>query len=116
MSKSRVFIPQEPMKRDDCGAMVPTYDLSPALEYGDLHVLLPYGPVMLSTKPMIAHMRTQLDDFCDEDYIMAVGDPSAIIAAGMVASQVNKGKVKLLRYDRQQKRYLEVQFDLFNSI
>ena len=112
-----VFIPQEPKRKDDgTGAMVPLYDLTPALKFGTLKVLLPHGPVMLSTKPMVDHMRTEMDEFCDEDYILAVGDPAAIISAGMVASQANKGRVKLLWYDRQQRAYIPLQFDLFNTV
>ena len=115
MKMSKVFIPQEPLRKTDSGAMVPLYDLSPALEYGALEVLLPSGPVMLSTKPMVDFMKTKMDGFSDDDYVLAVGDPVAILAAGMVASHANNGRVKILRYDRQHRAYTVVPINIFNN-
>jgi hypothetical protein len=48
----------------------------------------------------------------DEDYLLMVGDPAAIAAAGAVACMMNNGRMKLLKWDRQEMRYYVVEFDL----
>ncbi len=103
---SRVFIPQEPRARDKVsGEWKPLYDLSPAIRFGTLEVLLPHGPILLSTEPTIACLKDRLKDYTDDDYIMCIGDPAAIAAAVLVAGKITGGKVSLLKYSREEKQY-----------
>ena len=48
----------------------------------------------------------------DDDYLLMVGDPAAIAAAGAVACMLNNGRMKLLKWDRQEMRYYVVEYDL----
>jgi hypothetical protein len=41
-----------------------------------------------------------------------VGDPAAIAVAGAVATMLNNGRMKVLKWDRQEMRYYVVEFDL----
>lgn len=93
---------------------IPSYDLAPAERYGDIIMLTdPEAYYLMFDMPaMFELFRTRLKSFTDIDYIVAIGDPAAIAAATMVASQVNKGRVKLLRWDRKLKEYAEIQLDL----
>ncbi len=101
-----IYVPQEPTKRDPIsGQRSPLYDLSPALKFGSLKVLLPHGIMLLNTTPIVETLKRDMADFCDEDYVMCIGDPSAIAAAVMVASSINEGRVKLLKYSREEKLY-----------
>ncbi len=111
--RNKCYIIQEPMKRDrDSGTMIPVMDFRKVLEYGDPIVCLPTGRVSLSPGPMIDNLRDKLKDFTDNDYIVSVGDPTAIFAAAMVASDINNGRVKALKWDKDAKQYIVVQIDI----
>ena len=109
---SRVFVVQEPTRRV-AGETVPSMDLAPAAAFGDLVFCLPNGPVMLSPAPVEDRLREVLKDFNDDDYLLPVGDPGAISVASAIASEFNRGKFKILRWDRRGSRYLKVEYDIF---
>jgi len=90
-------------------------NLSPALHYGEVKILLPPGQVVFSPGPSIARLRKALKNFSDDDYLLCVGDPVAIAMASMVAAENNVGKVKFLKWDRQEKKYLPIAVNLHNK-
>ena len=111
----RVFAPQQPMRYDrDMGAMVPSMDLSPAAEYGELVVMLHLigKDALLMSVPVVRRIREVLRDFSDEDYLLAVGDPGAIAVAGAVAAEMNRGRFRILKWDGRNHRYLDVLYDV----
>jgi hypothetical protein len=108
---AKVFITQEKGRKID-GQWVREFDLTPALKYGEIEVLLPPGQSLFGTVPVVRALKEKLKNFTDEDYLLPVGDPSVMIAAGMVASHINHGKVKILKWDRIMGEYIAVQFDL----
>lgn len=111
--RNKCFILQEPMKRDhSSGQMVPLMDFRKVLEYGEPVVCLPTGRVSLSPGPMIDALREKLRNFSDDDYIVSVGDPTAIFAAAMIASELNCGRVKALKWDKEMRQYIVVQLDI----
>jgi hypothetical protein len=86
----------------------PGKNVLPAGEYGELKVLLPPGQVVLSPGPTLARLRKNLNAFSDNDYLLMIGDPVAIALAAMVASDINGGRVKMLKWDRRENRYFPV--------
>lgn len=106
-----VYVPQETMRRTGQG-LTPLYDLSPARAYGKLCVLVPAGPVSLDMAYVMGVMQEKLDVFSDADHILATGDPAVISAAVMIAAARNKGRVKLLRWDKRVSLYMALQLDL----
>jgi hypothetical protein len=113
MSRVKVYIIQEPTKRDHAtGATIPIMDFRKVVAYGDPVVCLPSGRVSLAPAPTVDALREKLRHFTDNDYIVSVGDPSAIFAAAMVASDVNNGRCKLLKWDKEAKQYISVQMDI----
>ena len=63
---SRVFAPQQPMRYNrDQGGMVPSMDLTPAMEYGDLIIMIPYvgADALLLTVPVVRKIREAMRDF-----------------------------------------------------
>ncbi len=95
---------------------VPGRNILGAKEYGELEVLLPPGMnIVLSSTPTIRRLEKKLQNFCDEDYLLLIGDPAAIGIACCVASNNNIGKMKLLKWDRERKEYYPVQIDLFKK-
>lgn len=87
-------------------------NLLPAAEYGELEVLLPAGQITLSPGPSVYRLRKKLTHFCDDDYLLLIGDPIAIALAAMVASAMNGGKVNFLKWDKQERKYFPVKSDL----
>ena len=95
---------------------VPGRNILGAKEYGELEVLLPPGMnIVLISTPTIRRLEKKLQNFCDEDYLLLIGDPAAIGIACCVASNNNIGKMKLLKWDRERKEYYPVQIDLFKK-
>jgi|TARA_R110000744_G_scaffold62471_7_gene128968 hypothetical protein len=103
MTKAKVYVVQEN----------PNYSVLNAGQYGELEVLLPYGSqIVLSVAPTLHLIRKKLRNYCDEDYIVAIGDPTAIAIACMVAGEVNRGLVNMLKWDKREKMYYPIQIDL----
>ena len=108
-----VYIPQEPRKRDaKTGQWIQAFDLSPAKEFGELKVLLPHGSLPIDTEPMIKNIKDGLKDFSSDDYLLAIGNPTAMVLAGIVASQNNNGSIKMLYWDSKIKNYIKVDFNM----
>lgn len=108
-----VYVVQEPMKRDArTGEMIPSWDMTPAREYGDIEVMFPSGRVALSTQPMVQRARHLLRNFSDNDHVLLAGDPVLIGIVAAIASDFNRGRVKFLKWDRHTTSYLMVNVQL----
>ena len=103
---AKVYIVQENPKRNVLGAA----------KFGELEVILPpREQIVFATAPTVRLMRKKLENYCDDDYLIAMGDPVAIAIASMVASEINQGKVNILKYDREQLCYYPVRIDMYNK-
>jgi hypothetical protein len=91
---------------------VPGRNVIAARQYGELCLLLPEGDVVLSPGPTTRKLQRALKDFGDQDYLLLMGDPVAIGLACAVASDINQGRFKLLKWDRQQHVYYPVDVNL----
>lgn len=88
-------------------------DISDASEFGPLDILLPaLEQATLSVQPTIRRMLRKLSKFNDNDYLLLAGDPAAIAIAGALAAQFNRGRFKLLKWDRITSQYLPLNVDL----
>jgi hypothetical protein len=100
---SKVYVVQE----------MPTHNISPALKYGEIEVLLPSNTqIAFSTAPSIRRMRNKLRDFKDSDYLLLTGDPVAIGLACAIASFNNGGRYTALKWDRRDNMYIPVKIDV----
>ena len=80
---------------------------------GDLKVLLPDNKqIVLSSGPLTHKLKKELSTFCDDDYLLLIGDPAIIALAGAIASEMNRGKFKVLKWDRDEKKYYDLEIDL----
>tara|TARA_R100001443_G_scaffold487_6_gene2028 strand:- start:7811 stop:8146 length:336 start_codon:yes stop_codon:yes gene_type:complete len=108
-----VYLPQEPMKRDSkTGQWKQAFDLEPAKKFGDLKVLLPHGSLPIDTEPLISSLKISLKDFTSEDFLLAIGNPTAMVIAGIIASERVNGKIKMLYWDNKIKDYMSVEFSI----
>lgn len=102
-----VYVVQEPVRRDEAtGDLVPLFDISPAMEYGDIEFLLPPGNIMLSPQPMVNTLNTKLSKYTDNDFLLTTGDPAAIGVACAVAARHNRGRIQMLKWSSKVKRYM----------
>lgn len=98
-----VYVVQEVSGRDIVGAM----------KYGELQALLPPGnQVVLSSQPVVRSLIRSLKNFSDDDYLLCMGDPTAIGIATAVAARYNRGRIKFLKWDKREHTYYPVQVDV----
>ena len=84
-----------------------------AEEYGEIVTLFGSGSqIMFSPQPAIRKLKRKLKDFNDNDHLLMMGDPAAMGIACCVAAEMNRGKFKILKWDKMQKRYYSVQVNL----
>lgn len=115
---SRVFVVQRPSYYDkDRKGWVNKYDLTPALEYGELTFLLRPGNIYPSRLPnAMRTIRKGLEEYTIDDYILLIGDPVAIGMTIMIASRMTGGRANLLKYDRAEKKYSDFMVDISDLI
>lgn len=110
---SVVYAPQQPSKFDSQFQIwTPTVDLTPALKFGELRVMLPPSFGALTGAPAVQALKERMTDFAAQDYLLAVGDPMLIAAAAGIAALRTGGKLKMLKWDRFTKDYLAVELQL----
>ena len=94
----------------------PKFNIMGALKYGKLKVLLKENTqIVLSSGPVMYELRKLLKDYNSNDYLLLSGDPSVIGLACAIASDINSGKFKLLKWDRQEKVYYPLEINLYEK-
>ena len=104
------------MKRGPNGDLVSVMNFAKCSEFGDPVVCLPRGQMALSPHPTKEKLREVFRDFTDNDFIVAVGDPTLIFLAGMVICDLNRGRCNMLKYDREVRSYLKVEFNIHQRL
>tara|TARA_R110000803_G_scaffold24702_8_gene59346 strand:- start:349 stop:690 length:342 start_codon:yes stop_codon:yes gene_type:complete len=91
---------------------MPYKDVLSAEEYGDLKsVIEPGYQLVLSPDPITQKIKNVLKDFNDNDYLLLIGDPSIIGLACAVASDINMGRFKVLKWDRKREKYFPIEMN-----
>ena len=86
-----------------------------ASDFGYLVICLPENSqMMFSPAPFIHKMRKNLRDFKKSDYILCTGDPAIIGLSTAIVAEYT-GMFNLLKWDRQEKRYYPLSFNLNRS-
>jgi len=110
---NKVYLVQSTKRRhNETGELVDRFNIEPALRYGQIIELLPGGPVITSTAPMITTLRYKLRNYSDRDYILAIGGPAEIGAAVAIAAAKNGGRVNMLVWDKPTRSYVVVPMDI----
>lgn len=110
--KPRVFVVNEPLKRNGNGEMVRFLDMSAALHHGELVFLLPPGPLAADPAAWLPTLKRELADFAEKDSILPVGDVTAIGAAVALAALAIDEPVAVLQWRRRAGTYQRVLLDL----
>ena len=113
MEKNKVYVIQDvPGTREGR----PKINIIGASQYGTLKVLLPENAqIILSAGPVVFKLRQLLKDYTSEDYLLLTGDPAIIGVACSVVSDITNGKYKLLKWDKQERRYYPIEIDLYQK-
>lgn len=90
------------------------HNISSALAFGNIETILPpNAQIAFSVAPTIRRIKRKLETFCDDDYVLLIGDPTAIGVVCSVAASLNSGRYKCLKWDKFDKRYIPIAVDLF---
>ena len=94
----------------------PKINIVGATQFGQLKVLLPENSqIILSPAYVISTLKQKLKDYKSKDYLLLTGDPAIIGVACSIVSDITNGKYKLLKWDKQERRYYPVEIDLYNN-
>lgn len=84
-----------------------------ARDFGEPVVMLPAEhQITFDARETEQRLRAFLEGFTDDDFLLCVGDPAAIAIAAVLAATANDGRVKLLKWDRQEALYFPVQIEV----
>lgn len=111
---AKVFITQIPHRRDqETKALVPSVNIGPAHEHGDVVIMLPAQTSFYATADLIDNVSNHLQaySFDDGDTLVAMGDPS-VIAAACAYLGARFGRFSVLKWDKQLGKYLKVVIDV----
>jgi hypothetical protein len=104
----KVYAPQVPARFDTgSGLWIPSVDLGAATQFGEIVECLPPGATRLHTAQLVVALKDQMSEYSPEDFVIAVGDPSLIAAASVIAYK-KVGYIQLLKWDRLSRVYIPV--------
>lgn len=94
----------------------PKINIVGATQFGQLKVLLPENSqIILSPAYVVSTLKQKLKEYKPRDYLLLTGDPAIIGVACSIVSDITNGKYKLLKWDKQERRYYPVEIDLYNN-
>jgi len=91
----------------------PKINIMGAAEYGTFKFLLPeLSQIIFSPGPLIFKLRKGLKDYSQKDFLLLTGDPAIIGVACSLVSDMTNGKYKLLKWDKQERKYYPIEINL----
>ena len=113
MKENKVYVIQE-IAGSQAGS--PKINIVGATEYGDLKFLLPeFSQIIFSPGPLVFKLRQGLKNFKQGDYLLLTGDPAIIGVACSIVSDITGGKFKLLKWDKQERKYYPIEINLYEK-
>ena len=116
MSERKVYVIQEiPGSK----AGTPKINIMGAAAYSttnDFNFLLPeFSQMIFSPGPLIFKLRKGLKNYKPEDYLLLTGDPAIIGVACSIVSDITNGKYKVLKWDKQERKYYPIEINLYEK-
>ena len=91
----------------------PKINIMGAAEFGTFKFLLPeLSQIIFSPGPLIFKLREGLKNYKTRDFLLLTGDPAIIGVACSIVSDITNGKYKLLKWDKQERRYYPIVINL----
>lgn len=96
-----IWVPQED----------PRKDISPALAYGDIRVILPPGDFNHSYDLLFQSISQAMREYEHEDCLLLIGDPVLIAMTACAASEAVRPMrtLRLLKWEPRERKYFRVQ-------
>ena len=116
MSERKVYVIQE-IPGSKAGS--PKINIIGASVYstsGKFNFLLPeFSQMIFSPGPLIFKLRKGLKNYTSEDYLLLTGDPAIIGVACSIVSDITNGKYKVLKWDKQERKYYPIEINLYEK-
>ena len=116
MSERKVYVVQE-IPGSQAGT--PKINIMGAASYstsGNFNFLLPeFSQMIFSPGPLIFKLRKGLKNYTPEDYLLLTGDPAIIGVACSIVSDITNGKYKVLKWDKQERKYYPIEINLYEK-
>ena len=116
MSERKVYVIQE-IAGTKAGN--PKINITGASNYsssGKFHFLLSeFSQMIFSPGPLIYKLRQGLKNYTSDDYLLLTGDPAIIGVACSIVSDITGGKFKLLKWDKQERKYYPIEINLYEK-
>ena len=116
MSERKVYVVQE-IPGSQAGT--PKINIMGAAAYfttNDFNTLLPeFSQMIFSPGPLIFKLRKGLRNYTPEDYLLLTGDPAIIGVACSIVSDITNGKYKVLKWDKQERKYYPIEINLYEK-
>jgi hypothetical protein len=116
MSERKVYVIQE-IPGSKAGS--PKINIIGAAVYstsGKFNFLLPeFSQMIFSPGPLIYKLRKGLKNYTPEDYLLLTGDPAIIGVACSIVSDITNGKYKVLKWDKQERKYYPIEINLYEK-
>lgn len=107
---NKVFVVQMPHYWDNRHEkFLPKFNIKTAEVFGQIQYLLSPKAAPFNPESIILELQEKLKDFCDEDYILMIGNPALIAFAGAIAAARNEGRVRLLQWSGREGGYIPIQ-------
>ena len=91
----------------------PKINILGAAQFGTFKFLLPeLSQIIFSPGPLIFKLRKGLKDYRVNDFLLLTGDPAIIGVACSIVSDMTNGKYKLLKWDKQERKYYAIDINL----
>ena len=91
----------------------PKINILGAAQFGTFKFLLPeLSQIIFSPGPLIFKLRKGLQDYRQKDFLLLTGDPAIIGVACSIVSDMTNGKYKLLKWDKQERKYYAIEINL----
>ena len=116
MSESRVFVIQEIAGTKAGNPKINIMGASNYSSSGKFNFLLPeFSQIIFSPGPLVYKLRQGLKDYTSNDYLLLTGDPAIIGVACSIVSDITNGKYKLLKWDKQERKYYPIEINLYEK-
>ena len=94
----------------------PKINIIGASQYGQFKFLLPeFSQMIFSPGPLIYKLREGLKNYKPRDYLLLTGDPAIIGVACSIVSDITNGKYKVLKWDKQERKYYPISINLYEK-
>ena len=94
----------------------PKINILGAAEYGVFKFLLPeLSQIIFSPGPLFMKLWQGLREYTPQDYLLLTGDPAIIGVACSIVSDITNGKYKVLKWDKQERKYYPIEINLYEK-